>query len=113
VQIVPRQAWGKVNHRALRHRRMLQDSAIGNVLESFVQQKYATFEEVLTLIESSVQRRPIIGIDGLPCSGKSSMVDRLRHIESDCIYLIDFVFAQRDWPSEIEPSHRFYVRSAH
>jgi uridine kinase len=74
-------------------------------------QKYATFEEVVTLIESSV-RRPIIAIDGLPCSGKTSMVDRLReHIELDCIHLDDFVLPEGDWPSEIEPAFPFaYIR---
>jgi hypothetical protein len=54
--------------------------------------KYATLEDVVTLIDSGVQP-PLIAIDGLPCSGKSTTVDRLRgHVELDCIYLDDSSF---------------------
>jgi putative protein kinase ArgK-like GTPase of G3E family len=69
---------------------MLLGNIVGNAL-GFVMQKYATVEEVVALIESDV-RPPLIALDGLPCSGKSTMVERLReHIELDCIYLDDFV----------------------
>jgi uridine kinase len=82
-------------------------NTVSNVLVSFVMPKYATVEEVVTLIESGMQR-PLIAIDGLPCSGKSTMVNRLKNrIELDCIYLDDFVLPERDWPSAIGPAFPF------
>jgi uridine kinase len=73
--------------------------------------KYTTVEHVLALIESGV-RPPIIAIDGLPCSGKSTMVERLKDsIEIDCVYLDDFVLPEKDWPSGIGPAFPFaYIR---
>jgi hypothetical protein len=77
----------------------------------FVMPKHTTLEGIITLIESGV-RPPLIAIDGLPCSGKSTIVDRLRdHIKLDCIYLDDFVLPEREWPSGIGPAFPFaYIR---
>jgi adenylylsulfate kinase-like enzyme len=62
-----------------------------NVPAMFVMPEYTTVEEAITLMQTGVEP-PIIAIDGLPCSGKSTMVDRLKdRIEFDCIYLDDFV----------------------
>jgi uridine kinase len=45
-------------------------------------------------------RGSLIGIDGLPCSGKSSLVERIEaRVDISCIYLDDFVRPERDWPS--------------
>jgi uridine kinase len=55
---------------------------------------------------------PLIAIDGLPCSGKSTLVERLKQrLDLDCIYLDDFVLPEADWPSRSEPAFPFpYIR---
>jgi uridine kinase len=90
---------------------MLLDNTVNNIQASFVMPRYAIVEDVIALIESGV-RPPLVAIDGLPCSGKSTMVDRLRdHIELDCISLDDFVLPERDWPSGMGPTFPFaYIR---
>jgi uridine kinase len=90
---------------------MLLGHAGADVLVSSVMPKHATVEDVITMIKSGV-RPPLIAVDGLPCSGKSTMVDRLKnHIELDCIYLDDFVLPEGDWPSEMGPAFPFaYIR---
>jgi hypothetical protein len=51
----------------------------------FVMPEYATVEEAITPMQSGVQPL-LIAIDGLPCSGKSTMVDRLKDcFEFDCM----------------------------
>jgi len=77
----------------------------------FVMPEYATVEEAITLMQIGVDP-PIIAIDGLPCSGKSTTVDRLKNrIEFDCIYLDDFVLPERNWPLGIGPAFPFeYIR---
>jgi uridine kinase len=56
----------------------------------------------------------LIAIDGLPCSGKSTMAKRLSERPGgDCIELDDFVLPQRDWPMVIRPAFPFpYIRYA-
>jgi uridine kinase len=73
--------------------------------------KHATIEEAITAIESG-PKPPLIAIDGLPCSGKSTLVDRLsERFASDCIYLDDFVLPEADWPVGITPGFPFpYIR---
>jgi uridine kinase len=73
--------------------------------------KRATIEEAITAIESG-PKPPLIAIDGLPCSGKSTLVERLSdRIDLDCIYLDEFVLPEADWPIGITPAFPFpYIR---
>ncbi|KKB13674.1 hypothetical protein VE25_00885 [Devosia geojensis] len=60
-------------------------------------------EAVLRLPQGS-----LIGIDGLPCSGKSTLVERIeRRMQAACIYLDDFVRPEQDWPSRNRPAFPF------
>lgn len=54
----------------------------------------------------------LIGIDGLPVAGKSSLADRLiETFGAQLIYLDDFVLPQEQWPDPIEPGFPFpYMR---
>jgi hypothetical protein len=48
---------------------------------------------------------PLIAIDGLPCSGKGTLVDKLREqVDLDCIELDDFVLPEKHWPSHHQPA---------
>ena len=73
--------------------------------------EWATLEEAITRIEAGVLP-PLIAIDGLPCSGKSTMVNRLKErMDFECIYLDDFVRPEIEWPSRISPAFPFeYIR---
>lgn len=66
----------------------------------------AAIEHVMRLAPS------LIAIDGLPCSGKSTIAKRLtERLGGNCIELDDFVFPQQDWPKGIEPAFPFqYIR---
>jgi uridine kinase len=66
-------------------------------------------------IEHVTQLAPsLIAIDGLPCSGKSMMAERLRmRLSANCIELDEFVLPERDWPAAIKPAFPFeYIRYA-
>ncbi len=67
-----------------------------------------------TLIERLQARanNRLIGIDGLPVSGKSTLADRLvETFGAELIYLDDFVLPQEHWPDPIEPGFPFpYMR---
>jgi len=66
-------------------------------------------------VEHVTQLAPsLIAIDGLPCSGKSTMAKRLsERLGGNCIELDDFVLPQRDWPMAIKPAFPFqYIRYA-
>lgn len=56
----------------------------------------------------------LIAIDGLPCSGKSTMASRLRErLRGECLELDEFVLPRRDWPVAIQPAFPFqYIRYA-
>ena len=63
-------------------------------------------EEVVTRISKGVPP-PLIAIDGLPCAGKGSLVDKLREqVDLDCIELDDFVLPEEHWPS-LQPAFPF------
>jgi uridine kinase len=50
----------------------------------------------------------LIGIDGLPLAGKSTLASRLAAVLSaDCVYLDDFVRPQSEWPDDIAPGYPF------
>lgn len=54
----------------------------------------------------------LVGIDGLPASGKSTLADRLvEEFGAEAIYLDDFVLSQEEWPEPIAPGFPFpYIR---
>lgn len=59
----------------------------------------------------SAGRDRLIGIDGLPCAGKSTLVDRLEALAgAQCIYLDDFVLPRSDWASEAPGFPFGYIR---
>lgn len=55
---------------------------------------------------------PLIAIDGLPVSGKSTLAERLGgELGLECIYLDDFVRPEAEWPSRTQPAFPFeYIR---
>ena len=66
-------------------------------------------------VEYVTQLAPsLIAVDGLPCSGKSTMAMRLsERLGGKCIELDEFVLPQRDWPAAIKPAFPFqYIRYA-
>ena len=64
-------------------------------------------EEVVTRVSKRVPP-PLIAIDGLPCSGKGTLVDKLREqVDLDCIELDDFVLPEEHWPSHHQPAFPF------
>jgi uridine kinase len=60
----------------------------------------------------ALEGRSIVGIDGLPCAGKTTLVDMvLAQRSAGVIYLDDFVRPEADWPSHDRPAYLFeYVR---
>ena len=73
--------------------------------------KHATIAEVIAAIERG-PKPPLIAIDGLPCSGKTALVEQLsERLDLDCIYLDEFVLPEADWPAGIRPGFPFpYIR---
>jgi uridine kinase len=50
----------------------------------------------------------LIAIDGLPCSGKGTLVGRLKErMDLDCIEVDDFVLPEEQWPSRNQPAFPF------
>jgi uridine kinase len=53
-------------------------------------------------------RPPLIAIDGLPCSGKGTLVTKLKErVDLDCIYVDDFVLPEEHWRSRDQPAFPF------
>ena len=64
-------------------------------------------EEVVTRVSKGVQP-PLIAIDGLPCSGKGTLVAKLKErVDLDCIELDDFVLPEEHWPSRDQAAFPF------
>jgi uridine kinase len=61
---------------------------------------------------AALSGRALVGVDGLPCAGKSTLVDMvLARREAEVIYLDDFVRPEADWPSHDRPAYPFdYIR---
>jgi hypothetical protein len=68
-------------------------------------------EEAVERVLKGVQP-PLIAIDGLPCSGKGTLVAKLKErVDLDCIELDDFVLPEEHWPSRDQPAFPFqYIR---
>lgn len=63
------------------------------------------FEELLTQLSLTRARPLLIGIDGRPCSGKSTLADKLvEEIKADAMFLDDFFIPQTEWPQDIKPA---------
>ena len=71
----------------------------------------ATIDEAIAQVKAGVQP-PLIAIDGLPCSGKSTAAKRLvQQLGLECVYLDEFVIPEQDWPSKDNPAFPFeYIR---
>ena len=64
-------------------------------------------------IEFAKRKRPsLVAVDGLPCSGKSTLADRLLlALDGECIALDDFLLPERAWPPLRRPAFPFeYIR---
>jgi uridine kinase len=54
---------------------------------------------------------PLIAIDGLPCAGKSTLVERIQAAHGfECLSLDDFVRPERDWSSRTPAFPFDYIR---
>jgi uridine kinase len=69
------------------------------------------FEEVIARAAMLSPLR-MVGIDGLPLAGKSTLADRLATaIGAQCVRLDDFIKPEQDWRSHDQPSFPFdYIR---
>jgi len=64
-------------------------------------------EEAVIRISQQAQP-PLIAIDGLPCSGKSTLLVKLKErVDLDCIYLDEFVLPEEHWRSRSQPAFPF------
>jgi len=70
-----------------------------------------SFDEAMKVVGRGVQP-PLIGIDGLSVSGKSTLADRLcNELGFDSIALDDFVLPESEWPTRDLPAFPFeYIR---
>lgn len=70
------------------------------------------FEDLLSNLELNDHRPFLIGIDGRPCSGKSTLADKLTEVlKAEALFLDDFFIPQSDWPKTIVPAFPFpYLR---
>lgn len=65
-----------------------------------------TAAQVCDLVRST--RARLIAVDGLPCSGKSTLAARLVHdFRIQIVPLDDFFLPVSEWPAEISPSFPF------
>ncbi len=66
------------------------------------------FGELLTSLELTENRPLLIGIDGRPCSGKSTLANLLiEELHAEGLFLDDFFIPQTEWPSHISPAFPF------
>ena len=66
-----------------------------------------TVDEAIRRAERGVQP-PVIAIDGLPCSGKSTLAaDLSKRINGECVYLDEFVLPEQAWRTPTEPAFPF------
>ena len=70
-----------------------------------------TAEEVVARLSRMVDP-PLIAIDGLPCSGKSTLAEQLQAAHGfECLYLDDFIRPKEEWLSKSKPAFPFeYIR---
>ena len=70
-----------------------------------------SFGEAIDRVRRGI-RPPLIGIDGLPVSGKSTLADRIcDELGFDSVPFDDFVLPEAQWPSRTRPAFPFeYIR---
>jgi uridine kinase len=70
-----------------------------------------SFDEAVDRVRHGIQP-PLIGIDGLSVSGKSTLADRIcDELGFDSVHLDDFVLPEASWPSRNRPAFPFeYIR---
>lgn len=68
------------------------------------------FEQLLKELSSVPKKQLIlIGIDGRPCSGKTTLTMKLEQtLSAQAIYLDEFFIPQRDWPQNQHPRFPFF-----
>lgn len=65
-------------------------------------------DELLERLEITQNRPLLIGIDGRPCSGKSTLADSLKEkLNAEVLFLDDFFISQSEWPNNISPTFPF------
>lgn len=70
--------------------------------------KIDNFNELLASLELTDNRPLLIGIDGRPCSGKSTLADMLiEELFAEGLFLDDFFIPQEEWPNPISPAFPF------
>ena len=71
----------------------------------------ATSDEVVARL-ADLPAATLIAIDGLPCSGKSTLADKIQTAYGfECLYLDDFVRPRDEWPSSSRAAFPFeYIR---
>src|SRR5262245_24052668 len=70
-----------------------------------------TMEKAIARLER-LRAGSLLAVDGLPCSGKSTLVERLRErIRIESLQLDEFVLPEKDWPGRMKPAFPFeYIR---
>jgi len=71
----------------------------------------ATQDEVLAYVSRPLTR-PLVGIDGLPCSGKTTLAARMVDLFNfDGIAVDEFLLPEEHWPARCRPAFPFpYIR---
>jgi uridine kinase len=75
-----------------------------------MQKNITNFQSLLNELEPLPQHRPlIIGIDGRPCAGKSTLTIKLAEaLNAQIIYLDEFFIPQKLWPKDAKPAFPFF-----
>ena len=70
-----------------------------------------SFDEAVDRVRQGI-RPPLVGIDGLSVSGKSTLADRIcNELGFDSVPFDDFVLPEAEWPSRDRPAFPFeYIR---
>lgn len=70
--------------------------------------KIDNFNQLLINLDLIENRPLLIGIDGRPCSGKSTLADLLiEELHAEGLFLDDFFIPQTQWPNPINPAFPF------
>jgi len=75
-----------------------------------MQKNITDFQSLLNELEPLPQHRPLlIGIDGRPCAGKSTLTIKLAEaLNAQTIYLDDFFIPKKLWPKNAKPAFPFF-----
>lgn len=67
------------------------------------------FEQILKILSVSQKPCTLIGIDGRPSSGKTTLTMKLeKALKAQAIYLDEFFIPQREWPQDHTPRFPFF-----